>query len=149
LTRCHDAANVAQIAVANYPGTRGAAVDAAASTVTFDLHFPGNLSGLVRKLADNLIPVGETAEVSVPVESLVPELVTGGPDVVAERLLEGAHVWDVAFARGAWVRAARVEGGRVLATIVPQSNAMHQIYDALLSLGVVVNDLDLAAARGR
>jgi hypothetical protein len=149
LTRCHDATGVAQTVVENYPGTRGAVVDAAASAVSFDLHYPGNLSGLVRRLFEHLIPVGDSATVSVPVESLVPELIAGGPAAVAERVIEGTHVWDVAFARGAYVSAARLEGGRVLATIVPHSNAMHQIYDALLSLGVVVNDLDLAAARGR
>ena len=148
LTRCHDAALVAQTVVENYPGTRGTAVDTAASVVRFELHFPGNLSGLVRRLVDNLIPVGDAAAVSVPIESLVPELVAGGPAAIAERLVEGAHVWDVAFARGAYVSEARIENGRVLATIVPHSNAMHQIYDALLSLGVVVNDLELAAARG-
>lgn len=149
LTRCHDAAGVALSVVDGFPGTRNAAVDAVASTVVFELHFPGNLSALIRKLRDNIIPVGDSAVVTVPVESLVPELVAGGPTALAERVVEGAHVWDVAFARGPHVTAARVDEGRVTATIVPGSDAMHQIYDALLSLGVVVNDLQLAAARVR
>jgi hypothetical protein len=149
LTRCHDAAGVALGVVAGFPGTRNAALDAATSTVTFDLHFPGNLSALLARLRDNIIPTGDSAQVTVPIESLVPELLAGGPDAVAARVVEGAHVWDVAFARGPHVMAARMDGGRVSATIVPGSDAMHQIYDALLSLGVVVNDLDLAAARGR
>jgi hypothetical protein len=84
----------------------------------------------------------------VPIESLAPELTAGGPAVIADRLLEGAHVWDVAFPRGSHVTAARVEGDTVVATIVPDSNGMHQIYDALLSLGVVVND-QVFAPRGR
>jgi hypothetical protein len=149
LTRCHDAATVALGVVDGFPGTRNAALDAAASTVAFELHFPGNLSALVRRLRDNLIPVGDAAHVSVPVESLAPELIAAGPEIVAERVVEGAHVWDVAFARGKWISAAHFDGKSVVATIVPSSNAMHQIYDALLSLSVVVNDLELAAARGR
>jgi hypothetical protein len=149
LTRCHDAAGVVQSVVEKFGGTRRVDVDAAASTVTFELHFPGNFSALVRKLRDHLIPAGEHAKVSVPIESLVPELIEGGPAKIEERLVEGAHVWDVAFERGAWVSDASVTSDRVVATIVSSTNGMHQIYDALLSLGVVVNDLELAAARGR
>jgi hypothetical protein len=149
LTRCHDAAGVALSVVGKFGGTRQVEVDAAASKVVFELHFPGNLSALVRKLRDNLIPVGDHAQVSVPIQVLVPELIAGGPSVIAERLVSGAHVWDVAFERGAWVSDATVASDRISATIVAGSNGMHQIYDSLLSLGVVVNDLELAAARGR
>jgi hypothetical protein len=149
LTHRHDAPAAALSVIAGFPGTGAVALDAAASTVTFELHFPGNLSRLVRTLNDHGILVGEAAQVSVPVESLVPELIADGPALVAERVVHGTHVWDVAFARGAYVSAAGLENGRVTATIVPHSNAMHQIYDALLSLGVVVNDLELAAARVR
>ncbi len=140
LTRRHNAAEAVQSIVAGFPGTRSVALDETAGTVTFDLHFPGNLSGLVRRLFDGLIPVGEQARVSLPVQSLAPELIAGGPDIVAARVVEGAHVWDVAFARGMYVESARLDGGRLEASIVPHSNAMHQIYDSLLTLGLVVND---------
>jgi hypothetical protein len=149
LTRRHDASSVAVDVIAGFPGTGNVTLDAPASTVTFGLHFPGNLSSLVRTLNGQGILVGEAVQVSVPVESLVPELIADGPALVAERVVHGTHVWDVAFARGAYVSAAGLENGRVTATIVPSSNAMHQIYDALLSLGVVVNDPELAAARVR
>ena len=140
LTRRHNAAEAAQSIVAAFPGTRSVELDEAAGTVTFELHFPGNLTGLVRRLLDGLIPVGGEAQVSLPVQSLAPELIAGGPELVAARVVEGAHVWDVAFARGHYVGSARLDGGRLEASIVPHSNAMHQIYDSLLTLGLVAND---------
>jgi hypothetical protein len=148
LTHRHNAAEAAQAIVAGFPGTRNVALDETAGALVFDLHFPGNLSGLVRRLLDGLIPVGAQATVSLPVRSLVPELVAGDPAAVGARVVEGAEVWDVAFARGHYVEAARLDAGRVVATIVPESNAMHQIYDSLLTLGLVASDLQLAAARG-
>ena len=148
LTRCQDAAAVALAVVENYPGTRHAVLDAASGTVSFELIFPGNVSGLVRRLTNSLIPVGERASVTLPVRSLAPELISGGPGIVAERLREGAEVWDVAFERGHWVLDARLNGGQVEASIVPTSNAMHQIYDALLTLGLVAHDAPLVGARG-
>jgi hypothetical protein len=148
LTRRHNAAEAACSIVETFPGTRNVVLDETAGTLTFDLHFPGNLSGLVRRLLDGLIPSGEHATVSLPVESLVPELIAGGPAVVEARVVEGAEVWDVAFARGHWVRAAKLDGDRLEADIVAHSNAMHQIYDAMLTLGLVANTPALAAARG-
>ena len=148
LTRRHNAAEAALSIVATFPGTRNVALDEAAGTVTFDLHFPGNMNRLVRRLHDGLVPVGERAAVSLPIESLVTEPIAGGPAAVAARVVEGAEVWDVAFARGHWVESARLDGDRLEAAIVPHSNAMHQIYDALLNLGLVVNDLPVAGARG-
>jgi hypothetical protein len=148
LTHCNDAASVALAIVEGFPGTRNAAVDAGSSMVSFDLIFPGNVSGLVRRLGSKSIPVGERADVTLPVRSLAPELIAGGPGVVAERLREGAEVWDVAFERGHWVLDARLNGGQVEASIVPSSNAMHQIYDALLTLGLVANDAPRVVARG-
>jgi hypothetical protein len=139
LTRGDGAAATALTVVANYPGTRNASVDAASSSVSFELIFPGNVSGLVRRLSDNGIPVGERATVSLPVRSLAPELVAGGGTVVSERLLHGAEVWDVAFDRGRFVHEARVNGDTIEASIEPSSNAMHQIYDALLTLGLVAH----------
>jgi hypothetical protein len=146
LTRCQDAAGVALSVVTNYPGTRHASLDETSSTVSFELIFPGNVSGLVRRLSNSLIPVGERADVTLDVRSLAPDLTAGGPGMVAERLREGAEVWDVAFERGHWVHDARLNGGQVEASIVPTSNAMHQIYDALLSLGLVAKDAVPASA---
>jgi type III secretion system FlhB-like substrate exporter len=148
LTHRHNAAEAAHTIVSAFPGTRGVSLDETAGTLTFELHFPGNMSGLVRRLHDGLIPVGAAATVSLPVQSLVPELIAGGPAEIAARIVEGAEVWDVAFARGHYVETARLDAGRVVATIVPHSNAMHQIYDSLLTLGLVANDPQLAAARG-
>jgi hypothetical protein len=148
LTRRHNAAEAALSIVSTFPGTRNAALDEGSGTMTFDLHFPGNMTRLVRRLHDGLIPVGDRAAVSLPIESLVPELIAGGPDAVAARVVEGAEVWDVAFARGHWVESARLEGDRLEAAIVPHSNAMHQIYDALLTLGLVANNLPVATERG-
>ena len=147
LTQCHDAARVALTVVDLYPGTRNTTLDPATSTVTFELHFPGNLTGLVRRLQSNTIPVGETAEVSMPIERLVPDR-ADAPDAVAHRVLEGGEVWDVAFARGKYVHAAHLVGDRLEATIVPHTNALHQIYDSLLSLALVVNDSTLEFAGG-
>jgi hypothetical protein len=147
LTRRHNAAEAAVTIAAAFPGTRNVVLDEASGTLSFELHFPGNLSGLVRRLLDGLIPVGEQAQVSLPVESLVPELVARGPGAIAARVVEGAEVWDVAFARGHYVASARLEGARLEAAIVPHSNAMHQIYDSLLTLGLVANDPPLAESQ--
>ena len=139
LTRRDGAAGVALSVVENYPGTRHAAVDEASSSVSFELIFPGNVSGLVRRLGDNQVPAGERADVKLPVRSLAPDLIAGGGTVVSERLRHGAEVWDVSFDRGKWVLDARMNGETIEASIVPSSNAMHQIYDALLTLGLVAH----------
>jgi len=145
LTKRRGAAAIAYTLVDSFPGTRNTALDDAASLVKFELHFPGNLTGLVRKLADNMIAVGETAKVTVPVRSLVPELIASGPGPVGERLEEGTEVWDVAFDRGHYVHEAALVGDHVEATIVPSTLSMHQIYDGLLSLGLVASDPVIAA----
>ncbi len=139
LTRCDGAAGVALAVVANYPGTRNARVDEASSSVSFELIFPGNVSGLVRRLNAGNVPVGARADVALPVRRLAPELTAGGGAVVAERLMHGAEVWDVAFDRGRFVHEARMNGETIEASIDPSSNAMHQIYDALLTLGLVAH----------
>ena len=146
LTKARDAAAIAHTLVDRFPGTRNTTLDESGAVVTFDLHFPGNLSGLVKQLASNMIPVGERATVSVPVRSLAPELLAGGPGSVAERLEHGTEVWDVAFDRGHYVLDAQLDGDHVDATIVPSTLAMHQIYDALLSLGLVASDPEPVAA---
>jgi hypothetical protein len=133
------AAPIAQDIVASFPGTRNTVLDEAKSVVTFELHFPGNLSGLVRRLADRKIGVADSVTVSVPVASLVPELVASQA-AADERLLEGSEVWDPEFTRGSYVLAARLAQGRVEATIVPSTEAMHQIYDGMLALALVGSD---------
>jgi hypothetical protein len=145
LTKCRGAAAIAYEAVATYPGTRAIAVDEQAATVAFELHFPGNLSGLVKRLRANQIPVGERARISLPVRSLAPELIADGPAAVAERLESGTEVWDVQFPRGRYVFDARMEGDRIEASIAPSTSGMHQIYDALLSLALVADGPVLAA----
>jgi hypothetical protein len=146
LTKRRGAAAIAYTLVDQFPGTRNTALDDAASLVRFELHFPGNLSGLVRKLADNAIAVGESATVTLPVQSLAPELIAAGAGVVGERLEEGTEVWDVAFDRGHYVLDASMAGDHIEATIVPSTLAMHQIYDGLLSLGLVASDPVAVAA---
>jgi len=133
------AAALAHDIVASYPGTRNTALDAASGVLTFELHFPGNLSGIVRRLADRRIAIADTVQVSIAVASLVPEPVAS-PGASDERLLHGAEVWDPEFARGAYVKSAHVAGGRVEATIEPSSEAMHQLYDSMLTLAIVASD---------
>jgi len=145
LTRCRGAAAIAYEVVETYPGTRAVQLDEQTATIVFELHFPGNLSGLVKRLRNNLIPVGDRAQISLPVRSLAPALIEGGPGVVAERLESGTEVWDVQFERGKYVFDARVEGDRIAAAIVPSTSAMHQNYDALLSLALVADGPVLAA----
>lgn len=145
LSRRSAAANVAFDLVDTFPGTRNVALDAGAGTVSFEMQFPGNLSGLIARLRTSLIPVGERAEVSVPVVNLAPEIVGTDPGAFARRLEEGPEVWDAQFERGSYVAAPRLNGDRVEATIVAGSSAMHELYDALLTLGLVAHDAALPA----
>jgi hypothetical protein len=131
--------DIARDIVQTYPGTRNVALDDASGVVTFELHFPGNLSGLVQRLGNRSIAVGDRAGVSVPVTSLVPERITS--DIAAaQRVVDGPDVWDAQFPRGSYVLSARLTQGRVEASIEPRTEAMHQIYDSLLSLGLVVQE---------
>jgi len=130
---------VAMDVVAAFPGTRKVELSPSGEAVIFELHFPGNLSGLVRRLRDNAILVGERAQVSIPVKSLVPELIASETDT-AERLNEGAEVWDAQFTRGHYVSGARLWEGRVEASIVTSTEAMHHVYDSMMTLGLVASD---------
>ncbi len=129
------ASAVAQQVVADFPGTRNVALDATGTSITFELHFPGNLSALVSRLANNRIGVGTTATISVPTLSLAPELLASA-DAVHERLNEGAEVWDPEFTRGSYVSSASLIDGHVVATILPNTEAVHQVYDSMLVLGL-------------
>ncbi len=128
--------DIARDIVASYPGTRNVALDDATGVVTFELHFPGNLSGLVERLSNRYIAVGERAGISVPVTSLAPERVLSEA-AAAQRVVDGPDVWDAQFPRGSYVLSARLSPGRIEASIEPRTEAMHQIYDSLLSLGLV------------
>jgi hypothetical protein len=141
-------AELARDIVATFPGTRNTALDAASGVLTFELHFPGNLSGIVRRLADRRIAIADTVKVSIAVASLVSEPVAS-PEAVDERLLHGAEVWDPEFARGSYVVSAHLAGGRVEATIQPSSEAMHQLYDSMLTLAIVASDMPQATAGAR
>ena len=133
-----NAAAIAQRVVDDFPGTRNVTLDGASSTVAFDIQFPGNLTALADRLRSSKVPVGETASVSVPFRSCAAEPLD--PAEVVHRLTEGPEVWDVQFSRGRYVLDARVNGGRLEASIVPSTNSMHELYDALLSLGAVVGE---------
>jgi hypothetical protein len=133
-------AELARDVVETFPGTRAVAVDALGGTLDFELQFPGNLSALVRRLRESAIAVASPASVTLPVVALVPELVAD-PQAVAERLVEGPEVWDVAFARGTYVLAGRFTGDRVEASVQPRSESMHELYDAMLSVGLVASDV--------
>jgi hypothetical protein len=137
LSRCNGAANVAQEVVETFAGTRNAAVDAGAQSVSFEIQFPGNLSALVARLRSNSIPVGDHADVTLPIRRLVPT--SGDEEFVRRTLAEGPEIWDVQFERGHYVSDARLDGDRVIASVVPSTNSMHQLYDSLLKLGIVVN----------
>jgi hypothetical protein len=142
------ASQIAKDIVATFPGTRNTELDEAKGLVTFELHFPGNLSGLVRRLADRKISVADSVTVSVPVESLAPDLISSAA-AADERLLEGSEVWDPEFTRGTYVKSARLAAGRVEATIVPSTEAMHQIYDGMLALALVGSHAGQPAAGAR
>ncbi|MDP9025471.1 MAG: hypothetical protein M3N13_08865, partial [Candidatus Eremiobacteraeota bacterium] len=58
LTRRSGADIIARMVVETFAGTRNVELDAAAGAVTFEMHFPGNLSALVRQLHGKLIPTG-------------------------------------------------------------------------------------------
>lgn len=140
LSRRRGAAFNALRTVEEFAGTRNVALDTTASTISFDILFPGNLSALVRRLNANLIPVAPRAEFSATVRprSLAGEV---DPAEIARRLEEGTEVWDVQFARGRYVFDARVDAGRVAASIVPSTSSMHEIYDAFLSLDLIALDV--------
>lgn len=133
LSRRPAAAEVALEAVANYPGTQSVSIDAASGVLSFEIEFPGNLSGLVNRLRDCHIPVGEQATVSLAVRRTAPA--SGDADAERHILEQGPEIWDVQFPRGRYVLSARIEGdSRLEAAIVPSTNSMHQLYDALLHL---------------
>lgn len=138
LSRGSGASIVATAIVETFPGTRAVTLDAA-GTVSFELQFPGNLSELVNRLSANGIAVGERGTVSVPVANLAPSILGDDPGLFARRMDEGPEVWDAQFARGRYISDTRLNGDRVEATIVPGSAAMHELYDALLTLGLVVH----------
>lgn len=140
LSRRSAAAIVAAGLVETFPGTRNVALDAGAQTVSFEMQFPGNLSDLISRLQSNSIPIGARAEVSIPVRNLAPEIGGADPQTFAHRLAEGPEVWDAQFDRGRYVFAAQLNGDRVEASIAPSSTSMHELYDALLTLGFVAFD---------
>jgi hypothetical protein len=147
LTRRGAAAKIVQEVVEDFPGTRNVTLDSAAGAVSFEIQFPGNLTALTERLRINLIPVGERASVSLPIRALVPELLDDA-EHVRRTLVEGPEIWDVEFLRGHYVYDASMQGDAVVASIVPSSQSMHQLYDALLKLGVVA-DGEAVPARGR
>jgi len=134
----HDAARTAREIVEEFPGTQHVVLDAAAGSVTFEIQFPGNLSALVARLKASEIPVGESAHVKLPVVSLAPKTLEDA-DYVRRTLEEGPEIWDVSFLRGRYVLDAHLDGDSVEASILPSSNSMHQLYDALLKLGIVAD----------
>jgi hypothetical protein len=146
LSRRSGSAAIATNVIARFPGTQNVALDADSGSATFEMQFPGNLSELVARLRSSLIFPGDRADVSVPVKNL---LAPDGPDAATfeHRLLEGPEVWDAEFDRGEFVESPRLVGDRVEASIVPRSSAMHQLYDALLSLALVAADADAVLDR--
>jgi len=139
LTRKSGAEHIVNLVLNQFAGTRNVEIDKAAGTVNFEIHFPGNLSNLVGRLMRRGIAVGERANVSIPVKPF-PGL--GAPtENVPHRLEEGAEVWDVQFAPGRYVFDAHYDGNRVEASIVPSTNSMHEIYDALLTLRLMAQDV--------
>jgi hypothetical protein len=132
------AAAVAQRVVEDFPGTRNVSLDAANGKIAFELQFPGNLSALAGRLRGALIQIGDHVDVSFPFRVCTPEALD--PSLVVQRLTEGPEVWDVQFPRGRYVLDARVNGGRVEASVVPSTSSMHELYDALLSVGALVDE---------
>jgi hypothetical protein len=140
LTRKSGAEQIVLTVLNQFAGTRNVALDKAAGTVNFEIHFPGNLSNLVGRLMRRGIAVGERAAVSIPVKPFAPGL--GMPaDEVKHTLENGPEVWDVQFHPGPYVLAAEMENGRVNASIVPSTHSMHEIYDVLLGLRYMAQDV--------
>ncbi len=131
--------------VAGYPGTRTVTLAPTGDSVTFELHFPGNLDGLVARLATFRIAVGALATISIPVEVLAPEHLTD-PSEVAERLNNGPAVWDPEFTPGSYVTSARFTGTAVEASILPCTNAVHELYDSMMHLGLTARGVAPAGA---
>jgi len=129
---------VARRVVEEFPGTRNVQLDGASGTLAFELQFPGNLSALTARLRSALVAVGEHVNVCVPFRSCAAEPLD--PETVAHRLTEGPEVWDVQFPRGRFVVDARVSGQRLTASVIPSTSSMHELYDALLSLGAIVDE---------
>jgi hypothetical protein len=151
LTRRSAAAAVALDVVTTFPGTRDASVDAATSVLQFELQFPGNFTGLVARLNECLIPVGELASVSLPVrrtQSSSAGEEAGGAEFERRVLEDGPEIWDVQFRRGNYVKSARIDGdSRLEASVVPDSKSMHQLYDALLRLRYLADDEPAVGSR--
>ena len=145
LSRRSAGASVALDVVETFPGTRNATLNAGSGTVSFEMQFPGNLSALVARLQSSLIPVGARADVSVPVLNLVPDIIGSDPALLQRRLEDGPEVWDVQFEPSAYVSAPRLNGDRIEASIVPSSSSMHELYDALLTLGLVAHEAALSS----
>ncbi len=144
VTGCRGGGAVAHEIVSTFPGTRNYAFSGDSGTLAFELQFPGNLGALVERLRGRAIVVGATAEVSVPVKSLLGEAPDGV--AVARLLAEGPEAWDVQFARRAYVSAGSLAAERIQASIVPCTEAMHALYDALLAAGLVASDASSAAS---
>jgi hypothetical protein len=139
LTRRTGAAAIAENIVATFPGTRSVALDAN-GTVTFEMMFPGALSALMQRLDDALIPGASRADVSLPVNRLVPERLPADGAAFTRALVAGPEVWDPAFKKGKYVLDGRLDGDTVVATVLTSTQAMHELYDTLLALGLVVAD---------
>lgn len=140
LSKRSAASSIALDIVETFPGTRNVSLDSGSGTVSFEIQFPGNLSELVSRLRARSIPIGERAQVSVPVRNLAPEILGADPDLLRRRLEEGPEVWDVQFERGQYVFDGRASGDRIEASIVPSSSSMHELYDSLLTLGIVAQE---------
>ena len=139
LSRRTAAAEVALEAVTSFPGTQSVRVDPSAGVLSFEMQFPGNLTGLVARLRECLIPVGEPASVSLPVRRVAAS--TDSAESERGILEHGPEIWDVQFARGQYVLSAHIEDdSRLEASIAPNSRSMHQLYDALLRLRFLADD---------
>jgi hypothetical protein len=149
LSRRVAAAEVALEVVTNFPGTRNGSVDSGTGLLNFEIQFPGNLSGLIARLGECLIPVGQEAAVRLPVRRTASSSSEEHDAESESNILEhGPEIWDVQFRPGRYVMSARIEGNSLLeATIIPNSKSMHQLYDALLRLRYLADDEAPIASR--
>jgi hypothetical protein len=134
LSRRSSAIEVARDVLETFPGSRNASIDAS-GRASLEVQFPGNVSALAARLNSLLVPLVGHITVRVPIVNVAATRVDD--ETIRRDVIHGPEIWDVQFVRKPYVDDARVEGDYVEATMVPTTNAVHHVYDALLRIGIL------------
>jgi hypothetical protein len=135
LSRRSSAADVARDVLETFPGSRNAALDAGSGAASLEVQFPGNLSALAARMRSLMVPISGNVKMRVPIFNVAEA--RADVDTIRKTMEEGPEIWDVQFVRDHYVEGASVDGDWVEATIVPSTNAVHHIYDALMRIGLL------------